>query len=499
MFDEFLGRLRSAAMEFPEGSVWLNVTKPISMHSLRGHVVILDFWTYCCINCIHMASVLAKLEQRYRGKPVVVIGVHSAKFENEEDPRNIREAIGRYEIRHPVVVDRKMHLWKSYGVGAWPTLIMIDAQGRIAGRLPGEVSLGCLENKVSGLLEKGRRKRVLASRRIRIMPSAAVEGSVLRYPGKIALSPDRKSIAICDSGHDRILVVSEDGVVERRIGGVRGFRDGSFANAAFYRPQGVSWPSTDTIYVADTENHALRRIGLWEERVETLAGTGVQGGYPKTRSEVDGKGASLNSPWDLVCVKDDIYIAMAGLHQIWKYSIGRGTIFPYAGSGREDIEDGTLENSMFAQPSGLAFSREHIYVADSEASGIRSISLKTGFVSTVMGSGLFAFGSRDGPVQEARLQHPLGVAASGNVIYVADTYNSAIRAIDLGSESVRTLVSMKAKSECRIDDPECDTLGLYEPSDVKINGNVLYIADTNNHLVRKYELVSKTLTTLKIR
>lgn len=499
MLDEFLGSLHKSAIEFPKEFKWLNTEKPITMDSLRGHVVILDFWTYCCINCMHMLPVLAKLEEKYGKKPFVIIGVHSAKFDNEKDPRNIREAINRYEVRHPVIVDEKMHLWKSYGVNAWPTLIFINPEGKIVYRIAGEETFEDLDRLVSQFMEKAGREKSLARKRISVKVPRPEDRSVFKYPGKLALSPDGKSIAISDSGHNRIVIATLDGRVERSIGGKEGLRDGSLKEALFFRPQGVIWPESGKMYVADTENHAMREIDLRKGKVTTLAGTGRQGGYTNAKSGSRGTETALSSPWDLVLLEGEIFIAMAGLHQIWRYVLETGMVYVYAGSGREGIEDGTLEKSLFAQPSGLALGGSHLYVADSEASGIRSISFKTGFVSTVIGSGLFAFGNRDGPVQEARLQHPIGVFADKGKIYVADTYNSAIKEIDTRKEKVRTLVSMKSKSECRIDDPDCDTLGLYEPNDVKLMKDTLYIADTNNHLIRKYDLKSRILTTLEIK
>jgi hypothetical protein len=191
---------------------------------------------------------------------------------------------------------------------------------------------------------------------------------------------------------------------------------------------------------------------------------------------------------------------MAGLHQIWAYHLQTGKVGPFAGSGYENIVDGSLGEAQFAQPSGLAIFGNYLFVADSEVSAVRRIDLARKVVQTAVGEGLFVFGHKDGPLEEARLQHPLGVACEDNKVYVADTYNHAIRLIDLAEQKVSTLVGRpEIKTVCNIDDPSCDTLGLFEPSDVKVRGNMLYIADTNNHLVRIFDLEKKVLRTLAVK
>ncbi|HJS68477.1 MAG TPA: alkyl hydroperoxide reductase, partial [Nitrososphaera sp.] len=279
--------------------------------------------------------------------------------------------------------------------------------------------------------------------------------------------------------------------------GTKDLRDGGFDQARFFRPQGVLWIG-DRIYVADTENHALREVDLQSRTVKTLAGNGRQGHW--VQSPQDGKMTQLSSPWDLAHEGGFIFVAMAGLHQIWVYHIETGKIEPFAGSGYENIVDGPLGEAQFAQPSGLAISGNYMFVADSEVSAVRRIDLARKVVQTAVGEGLFVFGHKDGPLEEARLQHPLGIACEGNRVYVADTYNHAIRLIDLAEQQVSTLVGRpEMKTMCNIDDPSCDTLGLFEPSDVKVRGSLLYIADTNNHLVRIFDLEKKVLRTLAIK
>jgi thiol-disulfide isomerase/thioredoxin len=493
------GNANFKAKEFPAGFAWLNTDRPLSLEGLKGHIVVLDFWTYCCINCMHTLPTLDLLEKKYRNKPVVFVGVHSAKFFNEQQAENVKEAIGRYEIGHPVLVDQEMKVWRSYNVSAWPTIMIIDPKGNVVYQQAGEGQRDELDDVIGVLLEQHQKAGTLAKEPLQIESSARPPKRVLSYPGKIAFSPDGRMLAVSDSNHNRVLVVDpETGKILHKIGGpARDLRDGTFEEARFFRPQGLAW-GRDRIYVADTENHALREIDLPAKTVKTLAGNGRQGAW--ISGAQDGKMTQLSSPWDLSYDEDFLFVAMAGLHQIWAYHVDSGKIGPFAGSGYENIVDGSFAEAQFAQPSGLSMYGSFLLVADSEVSAVRLLDLRKKTVQTVVGEGLFEFGHRDGPLAEARLQHPLGIHCDGNKIYVADTYNHAVRLVDLDKQSVSTIVGKAdMKAMCNIDDPACDTLGLYEPSDVKKRGNALYIADTNNHLVRVFDLNKMVLRTLAIK
>ncbi len=492
------GTLNSKAKDFPKDFVWLNTDRPLSLDDLKGHVVVLDFWTYCCINCMHTLPTLDWIEKKCHDQPVVVIGVHSAKFFNEQEVENIQEAIGRYEIGHPVIADREMKIWRSYDVTAWPTIVVIDPKGNVVYRQAGEAQRETLDDVIGVLLERHKSLGTLATAPIKINKPANKPTSALSYPGKLAFSPDGSMIAVSDSNHNRVLVLDSDGKVLHKIGGgSKDLRDGSFEDARFFRPQGLAWVG-EKIYVADTENHALREIDLATKTVKTLAGNGMQGHWISGPQE--GRATQLSSPWDLAHSNGFIFIAMAGLHQVWAYHIQSEKIGPFAGSGHENIVDGALGDAQFAQPSGLSIYGNYLLVADSEVSAVRLVDLSKKSVQTVVGAGLFEFGHVDGSLEEARLQHPLGVHCEGNKIYVADTYNHAIRLVDLVEQKVSTLVGKaEMKTLCNINDPACDTLGLFEPSDVKKKGNSLYIADTNNHLIRVFDLEKMILNTLTIK
>ena len=494
MFDE-VTRVAKAP-DFPQGFDWLNTEESLTLEKLKGHVVVLDFWTYCCINCMHMLPTLTELEKKYETKPVVFIGVHSAKFFNEQDTKNIEQAVARYEISHPVVVDKKMSIWQKYDVSGWPTIVIIDPNGTIVYNQSGEGQKEAIEDTIDVLLEKHSKNGTLAKLPIKIQHLSKQNKTTLSYPGKISISNTGR-IALSDSNHNRIVVTDLSGKIEQVIGsGKNGFSDGDFTTASFFRPQGVVWKD-DTIFVADTENHALRKIDLQNKKVTTLIGTGKQGPWISRGGR--GKEIAITSPWDVATKDNLIFIVMAGNHQIWTYDLESEIAKPFAGNGYENIIDGENHQAQLAQPSGVSIYGNKLYFADSEVSAIREIDLERNQVKTIVGHGLFVFGHNDGHVDEALFQHPLGVFATNDKVYVADTYNSAIRVIDLQTQQVSTLIGKSdMNGVCRLDDPRCDTLGLYEPSDVEIFRGKLYITDTNNHLIRVYDLKTNVLETLQI-
>lgn len=494
MFDGFYSKV-TRAPEFPPNFDWINSDEPLLLERLKGHIVVLDFWTYCCINCMHTLPVLAELEKKYEGKPVVFIGIHSAKFFNEQDKNNIEQAVRRYEITHPVLVDRKMTIWQKFDVAGWPTIVIIDPQGIVIYKQSGEGQREAIEDTIEVLLEKHGRNGTLSKVPARVKHKVHDDETILSYPGKVAISEDR--IAISDSNHNRIIITDMSGKILHVVGnGRKGFSDGRFENALFYRPQGLAWKDS-SLFVADTENHSIRRIDLAAKSVTTVAGNGRQGPWMSR----GGKGleTSLSSPWDIAASQDILFIAMAGNHQIWKFDTRTGMVLPFAGSGYENIVDGHRSVAQLAQPSGISISGEKMYFTDSETSSVRELDLKTNQVKTLVGRGLFVFGYNDGNLDESLFQHPLGVCASPKGVYVSDTYNSALREINLEDHKVSTIIGGgEISGICKLGDPRCDTLGLYEPSDVKMYQDKLYIADTNNHLIRLYDLKANTLKTLEI-
>jgi len=480
------------APEFPTDSEWLNTQRPLSVRSLKGKFVLLDFWTYCCINCMHVIPDLKKLEAKYPNE-LVVIGVHSAKFKNEKQSSAIQNAIRRYQIDHPVINDNAFHVWSSYAVKAWPTFVLINPSGYVIFQESGEQIFSRIDKILSGAVpyfaDKGQLDRQPLPRTM-----GTVASTPLSFPGKISADPKRRRLIVSDTNHNRILVMSPTGEVITVIGsGAKGMSDGPLASATFSHPQGTVIIG-EKIYVADTDNHAIRMIDLAKKSVTTVAGNGNQAITPNVAGT--GKSVALNSPWDITLVDGRLIIAMAGSHQLWTLNPTTLAVKPYAGSGREGIQDGPLPSALLAQPSGLASDGSDIFIADSEVSGIRKIAADTPFVETLIGKGLFDFGDKDGPIAQAQLQHALGVAYSANTVYVADSYNHKIKEITLDKGRIKTIAGT---GKAGFTNGPARKSQLNEPGGLCVIDNILYIADTNNHAIRRLDLRKGILDTLTIK
>ena len=484
-------RPKVRAPEITGGRGWLNTDKPLSLAALKGKVVLLDFWTYGCINCIHIIPDLKKLEAKYANQ-LVVIGIHSAKFQNEKETENIRRIILRYEIEHPVYNDSEYAVWQSYGVRAWPTQVLIDPAGYVIGGVSGEGNYDVIDQTVAKVVDEFRKKGELNEEPLKLVLERAKVGELpLAFPGKILADANSDRLFIADSNHNRIVVTKLDGTLVETIGtGETGATDGSFDKAAFYRPQGMAL-SGDSLYVADTENHLIRRVDLKSRVVETIAGTGQQSReYFKSGPA---RSVALSSPWDLQLVGRVLYIAMAGPHQIWKLDLDKNEVSTFAGSGREARLDGALKEAGFAQPSGIASDGKTIYVADSESNIIRAIDIAGGSVKTLVGGDLFEFGDVDGTGDDVRLQHPLGLISSGDKLLIADTYNHKIKELDPKREKVATLFGTGKPGQA-----DGTPASFYEPGGLALAHDKLYVADTNNHAIRVVDLKTKQTSTLRI-
>ncbi len=432
-------KTRVRAPELTGGRGWLNTDKPLSLAALKGKVVLLDFWTYGCINCIHIIPDLKRLEHKYPNQ-LVVIGVHSAKFENEKDTENIRRIILRYDLEHPVYNDADYKVWQSYGVRAWPTQVLIDPAGYVIGAVSGEGNYERIDQVVAKVVDEFRKRGELNEEPLQLTLERAKVGDLpLAFPGKILADAKGDRLFIADSNHNRIVVTKLDGSLIETIGtGAAGSADGAFSKASFYRPQGMALDG-DSLYVADTENHLIRRVDLKMKSVQTVAGTGQQA-HDYFR-QGPARTIELSSPWDLQLVDRQLYITMAGTHQVWKLDLDKQEVSTFAGSGREARQDGALLEAGFAQPSGITSDSGRLYVADSESNIIRAIDIAHGRVETLVGGDLFDFGDVDGHGDDVRLQHPLGVAALGDKVLIADTYNHKIKELDANTRAVKTQTS----------------------------------------------------------
>jgi thiol-disulfide isomerase/thioredoxin/outer membrane protein assembly factor BamB len=487
------------APELEGGVEWLNTARPLTLKELRGKVVLLDFWTYCCINCMHIMPDLAKLEEKYKNQ-LVVIGVHSAKFENEKKTENIRKAMLRYELKHPVVNDADAKIWNAYKCAWWPTLAIIDPEGMIVSGAAGEPSatLKGIDDVIAGLIRKHRAKKTLDEKPIRFDTAKFRDGpdTPLYFPGKVVADVKGRRLLIADSTHHRIVVTDLEGKKIAIAGtGQPGKKDGAFDKAQFDDPQGMAVQG-DTVYVADRKNNCIRQLDLKGQTVKTVAGTIRTFNLP-------GKPRPMEcTPWDVWLDEQTLFVAMSGSHQIWTLDLRTQRFVPFAGDRSEEIQDGPRLSAKFAQPSGLTGDGRYLYVADAEVSAVRRVAMDgTGPVETLVGRGLFIFGDRDGPARvadenarkttEALLQHCVGVAYRDGKVYVADTYNSKIKTIDLRTAQVTTFLGGTAKGGK-------DRL-FNEPTGLSFAGETLYVADTNAHRIRVVDMETKEVRTLELR
>lgn len=445
---------------------WVNTRKTYKLEDFRGKLVLLDFWTFGCINCQHIVPDLQRLEEEYP-KELVVIGIHSGKFKHEQESLKIKEAILKFGIRHPVINDADYTLWNAYAVRAWPTLVLIAPNGRVIGQHAGEGVYQVVQPYLEQLKEEyagSLRREVFPFQYIQPEP----KDSPLSFPSKLIAGEDG-TIWCSDSGHNRVLQLSAEGKILCRIGGEeQGFKDGSFSACSFYEPHGLALED-NLLYIADTKNNTLRVADLKSRKVNTLAGTGKLDYY--FFEERWNEAVLPNSPWDLLIYQNTLYIASAGNHQILQMDLQEQQVKRFAGTGREALANGSLREAAFNQPSGLSHIGDTLYVADAEASAIRAIDLQEKLVYTPLGKGLFDFGDADGDVEDALLQHNLGITAKDGLLFIADTYNGKIRQFDLYKERVKTLVA-----------------GLNEPNDLLFVGDELWVSDTHNHQLLKINL-----------
>ncbi|GAB3458115.1 thioredoxin-like domain-containing protein [Insolitispirillum peregrinum] len=510
-----IGLSRAPEIDRP-GLMWLNSPSPLSLKSLRGRLVILDFWTFCCINCMHVLPTLHQVEDAFPGL-VQVIGVHSPKFPAEHDSATVRAAIDRYQIRHPVIHDPDMQLWQEYAVRAWPTLVLVSPDGYVIGQVSGEPDperliqgLGAI---LHGFVERG--EIIPADLLPFPVEDAPTLDGALAFPGKIKPLPVPPAFAsgarwaVADAGHHQIVLLDQEGAVCARLGsGQAALQDGTMGEGCFRSPQGLVADS-HALYVADTGNHALRRIDLADGTISTLAGNGRRGGVIRAGEQVAvGDRLELASPWDVEIVASTgsllgagplLYVANAGTHQLLGVQVqpdGGVQVMAVVGTGGENIVDGPVETALLAQPSGLVldWQRGILWFADSETSALRGLTLEADAdkqqVFTMIGRGLFEFGHRDGETRQAQLQHPLGLCLLPDEqpdqlasLLVADSYNAVLRHVIPHQQQVSTL----DLGQCL--DPLCRPLG--EPAGVWAeNARRVLISDTNNHRIVSVDLAA---------
>jgi DNA-binding beta-propeller fold protein YncE len=472
------------APEFPARLPWLNTGgRELTLESLRGKVVVLDFWNYGCISCVHVIRDLKRLQSKY-GDALAVVGVHSGELAREKQTAAIRSILARYELEFPVVNDHDLAFRDAYGAKSLPTLVVVDPKGQFVGSVVGDNHFDLLDAVVGGLVAEfdavdGIDRTPLPLEKEVPFPLA----EVLRYPGKVLADADNGRLFIADTNNHRIVVTDLDGRIIETIGGREaGSEDGDFKSAEFRYPQGLALADPDTLYVADTWNNTIRRVDLAEERVETVVGTRervfqVEDAGPANR-------IGLNSPWDVLWHDGLLYIAMAGQHQLWVYDPDSRQVKAFAGSRRTELRDGPLLEAGLNQPSGLATDGVRLFVADADAGAIRVTGFDSGArLSTV--TRIPADPPEGSPAPPTKLQHPLGVAWLGDSVLVADTYNHRIRTLDPDTGRLHTLVG--------------DDGGLEEPGGISVSGDRIYVADTNHHRIVAVDPESGAVTPVHVR
>jgi thiol-disulfide isomerase/thioredoxin len=480
------------------GRGWLNTGgQTVTLADLRGKIVVLDFWTFCCINCLHVLDELRELEEQHRDV-LVIVGVHSPKFEHEADPDALRAAVERYEVRHPVLDDPDLVTWGAYTARAWPTLVVVDPEGYVVAQMAGEGHASAVAALVEQLVVEHEAKGTLHRGDGPYVAPEPTSGT-LRFPAKAVELPGG-TLLVADAGHHSLAELAADGeTLVRRIGsGERGLVDGGPDEARFSEPNGLALVPAELrerlgydLLVADTVNHALRGVRLADGTVTTVAGTGEQfmvggqenvvvpGEQPRAFRPGDQYPPTwvrLSSPWDVAWSPElaAFVVAMAGNHTLWAFDAEQASLRLLAGTMNEGLEDGDGQDAWFAQPSGLVPSLGPdgqpdgaLWLADSETSALRRVtptSTSSVELATAVGQGLFDFGHRDGDAAQALLQHPLGVATlpDGSVV-VADTYNGALRRFAPSGERGGVGADGRVTGEVT-------TLatGLAEPSDVLV-------------------------------
>lgn len=438
------------------GDTWFGTENPrLGIADFKGRFLLLDFWTLCCVNCHHVLAELRPLEEKFKDV-LTVVGVHSPKFEYEKLPESVAAAIARHEIHHPVLNDPNMTTWESYGVRAWPTLVLVDPRGDIIATYSGEGHAHAIEALIEKLTPEYEASSEL-SRGAGLYKAPAPSSLSLRQPGKIIAIPASyrsllggAELLVSNSGAHNLVGLTTEDLIEPVVtigSGSRGTSDGSYGGASFAEPYGARFIEGDLaekvgghLLIADTANHLIRAVNLESKKVFTIAGTGLQW-MQKDPTEGPALEINISTPWDIEIQNGELLIAMAGEHRIWKYDFEKKTLGIFAGTTNEGLVDGVNAEAWFAQPSALVASKStpgKVWIVDSETSALRAT--QGGKVSSQIGKGLFDFGHVDGPADQALLQHPLGAIElpDGNLL-IADTYNRAIRKYSPSTNKVSTI------------------------------------------------------------
>ncbi|CAN4278941.1 hypothetical protein LJR125_001816 [Pseudoxanthomonas sp. LjRoot125] len=466
------------APELPRGLQWLNAPAT-TLHEQRGRIVALAFVNSASAWCAQRLNDLAVLQARYLGR-LQALAIHVPRFDSERDPQQALKRLRRHGNALPVAHDADWVAWQRYGVDAWPTVLLIDGEGQVRHRAVGADGLQELERQIARLCDG---LHAPLDDDLRSFRESHPEPRMpLCFPTGVVATPDRLFVA--DSGHHRVLECNHQGRVIRQFGmGTADFADGELNHAAFRRPQGLALVR-ESLYVADTGNHALRRINLPTSTVDTLCGNG-RAGEPADGVVDVARNVALNQPQALLVNNNQIFLAMAGDNRIWSYDLGTRELRARAGSGQLDVRDGSGPMAAFAQPAGLAAVLQTLYVCDAVGSSLRSMQLRGDTVQTLVGQGVWTFGAEDGPREGARLQHPQAIALSPDapVMWIADSGNGTLRTLRLGGGELTTVSLPRA---------------LHGPAGLSVAAGAVWIAETDAHAVLRYDIATGELSHVPI-
>jgi hypothetical protein len=503
-------RNTTPAPGFSVGREWVNVKSPLELNDLKGKISILYFCAFSNIDCISVVSDLKVLEEKWN-KELLVIGVHSPKYPAEDTISNLKHSVYKHNIQHPIISDGNYFLWKSYGIRAWPTLIVLDPDTHVSAKYTGENFSESLDDLITDLVKEfdlqGKIKREPISQ-LSIEKDRYPE-TLLSYPGKILI--EEKDLWILDTANHRVLQVEiESGIIKRIIGtGKPGLANGNFNNSQFFYPQGMLFHLGD-LYISDTYNHCIRKIDLKNSLVTTIAGTGNKTIEPILRGTAST--TPLKYPIDLAILDGKFYITNAGTNQILKLDMQESVIDVFLGKGVRGLKDGSLENAELAQPMGITGSKEVFFFSDANNNAIRRVEINySGKIETLLGKGYFQFGDVDGPIAQAKIQYPVGMYlenqenSSSQVpnqsickdgLVVADSFNHKIKCISFSGKNIFTILG-QGKAGYK-NGKKHEVLFNY-PTSIAIQDNKLFISDTNNHAIRIYDSKTGDTKTLSIR
>ena len=462
------------APEFPDSIEWLNLAQPLRMAQLRGKVCALAFVNAGSAWSMQRLHDLVTLLGRHRER-LNVVAVHVPRFDHERDPRRALKRLRGHGFQFPLGHDPNWTLWQHYGVEAWPTVVLLDGEGRVAGRLVGDGPLRELDAQVGDLV-RALVPQSLNPQPIELRRSGEPE-LPLRFPVGLAVSGNYLYVA--DTGHNRVLECDQGGRILRQFGsGGVGFIDGPMELAAFNRPRGLA-VERDLLYVADTGNHAGRRIQLRSGDIDTVFGAGRPGTSGDVRV-VDPRSVTMDSPTGLALAAGKLYVATAGDNRVWSFDLGDHSLRCLAGSGRLEVADGVGAEASFAQPVDVAAVQQMVYVCEAAGSAIRAVNARTGAVQTLVGRGPWEFGAEDGARSAASLQQPLalGLDPESPRLWIADSGNDRLRVLRLGRGEVSTFELQRP---------------LHGPAGLAMAPGVAWIADTDAHAVLRLDLANGDL------